>query len=190
MSITNINLDEVFKNLNILSRELMILKSLKTFYQKKENYQLIISIVNGTNKLSRRLIEFFVTTYALNTKCVFKLNDNNKNVDVYASYKMQLRTYKKNYFDPFGRGIRIPYFFKDDCIITTTGQMNFYKWFISKNIYKYVIDNYEDIEQQLSSTKKNKKTNRKHKMNNRLIKNFKQKSIVKIKKSNSIVTFD
>ena len=46
--------------------------------------------------------------------------------------KNQLKAYSKKYFDPFGRGDRIPFFSNNTCIITTIGQLNFYKWFIEK----------------------------------------------------------
>jgi hypothetical protein len=44
------------------------------------------------------------------------------------------------------------------CIITTIGQLNFFKWFISKEIYNYVINNNilieNDMNKKYKSTKK------------------------------------
>ena len=56
---------------------------------------------------------------------------------VHSSYKDQLKAHRKKYFDQFGRGDRIPFFSKDNYIITTIGQLNFYRWFFSKKIYTY-----------------------------------------------------
>ena len=50
--------------------------------------------------------------------------------------------------------MRIPYFINDTCIITTVGQLNFFMWFISKNIIDYVIKNKEIIEFDMNKTKK------------------------------------
>jgi hypothetical protein len=73
---------------------------------------------------------------------------------VYQSYKQQLKAFQKKNFDPFARGIRIPYFINNTCIITTIGQLNFFMWFISKNIIDYVIKNKDIIEFDMNKTKK------------------------------------
>lgn len=180
--------EETFRKLNLHSQEITILKSLRNFYAIPENYKLLISIINGENKLSRRLIEYFVTTYSKQNKCIY--NISNSKFDVYISYKTQLKSFKKHYFDPFGRGLRIPYFFEDDCIITTTGQLNFYRWFISKNIYQFILKNYSNIENNLCSLKKNKISNNK-KQKFRKIDTSVPKSYSKPKLPESIiVTFD
>ena len=51
-----------------------------------------------------------------------------------------MKNYQKTYFDPFSRGDRIPFFMNNTCIITTIGQLNFFRWFISKNVYNYLLD--------------------------------------------------
>lgn len=49
-------------------------------------------------------------------------------------------------FDPFCRKKRIPFYYGDNkCIITTIGQLNFFRWAIENNILHYVIDNIENI---------------------------------------------
>ena len=65
--------------------------------------------------------------------------DNNKefNFNVHFDYKNQLKHYQKTHFDPFSRGDRVPFFMNDTCIITTIGQLNFFKWFISKNVFDF-----------------------------------------------------
>ena len=125
------------KHFDLTTQELMLLKSLKIFYSNQDIFNLLISIINGNNFISRRTIEYFVTNYSFinNTNYILNVKGDNTNFFVHSSYKNQLKAYKKKYFDPFGRGIRIPFFSKDSCIITTIGQLNFYKWFFSKNIY-------------------------------------------------------
>lgn len=81
---------------------------------------------------------------------------NNKNYQIFnihSSYKSQLKAWNKKYFDPFSRGDRIVFFLNDVCIITTIGQLNFFKWFINNKIYRYIKEHYNDIEQNMNSNK-------------------------------------
>ena len=139
---------EIFKNIQITSQENMIIKSLEKFYENQENIDLFISIINSESQISIRLIDHFITKYSKNNKSNYKITENNieQSFNVYTSYKQQLKAFQKKHFDPFSRGDRIPYFMGDHCIITTIGQLNFFKWFISKKIYNYICDNQIDIE--------------------------------------------
>ena len=165
----------ILNNLELTSQEMMLLNSLIEFYNINYNFKILQSIVNGTNKISRRTIEYFVTNYAGTNKISFDLIEKKELLRVYVhnSYKDQLKAHRKKYFDPFGRGIRIPYFTDNDYIITTIGQLNFYKWFISKKIYNYCIENYDVIQNSLLDSKqgytKKKKNNFKIKNNNKSI---------------------
>ena len=165
----------ILNNLELTSQEMMLLNSLIEFYNINYNFTILQSIVNGTNKISRRTIEYFVTNYAGTNKISFDLIEKKELLRVYVhnSYKDQLKAHRKKYFDPFGRGIRIPYFTDNDYIITTIGQLNFYKWFISKKIYNYCIENYDVIQNSLLDSKqgytKKKKNNFKIKNNNKSI---------------------
>lgn len=165
----------ILNNLELTSQEMMLLNSLIEFYKINDNFEILKSIINGTNKISRRTIEYFVTNYAGTNKISFDLIEKSELIRVYVhnSYKDQLKAHRKKYFDPFGRGIRIPYFTDDDYIITTIGQLNFYKWFISKKIYNYCIENYDVIQKSLLDSKqgytKKKKKNFKIKNSNKTI---------------------
>jgi len=161
---------EVFKNLQISSHENMIIKSLDKFYENKENMKIFIPIVNSESNISIRLIDYFVTKYSKLNKINYKLKENNIDqiFNVFSSYKQQLKAYQKKHFDPFSRGDRIPYFMGEYCIITTIGQLNFFRWFISKKLHEYIGDNFNIIE--IDMNKKNK------------IDKIKEKKIPKIKK--------
>ena len=128
---------EILKNIQISSQENMLIRSLEKFYMNMDNIHLILPIINGESNISMRLIDYFVTNYSKKFRVTYNLieNSNNCTFNVYSSYKSQLKAYNKKYFDPFSRGNRIPFFFPDDCIITTIGQLNFFKWFISIHIF-------------------------------------------------------
>ena len=154
---------EVFKNIQITSQENMIMKSLEKFYEIPENISLFIPIVNSESKISIRLIDHFVTKYSKTNKISYKIkeNDTELSFNVHSSYKQQLKAYQKRHFDPFSRGDRIPYFMDESCIITTIGQLNFFRWFIAKRVYEYILTNHEIIENDMN--RKNKQDKKKFK---------------------------
>jgi hypothetical protein len=157
---------KIYKLIQISSQESLLLKSVENFYEKLNCFNDFIQIINSQtkitskSKISIRLIDYFVTKYSKKNKVSYKINDNksdtmsNMSFSVYQSYKQQLKAFQKKNFDPFARGTRIPYFINDTCIITTIGQLNFFMWFISKNIIDYVIKNKEVIETDMNKTKK------------------------------------
>ena len=159
---------EVFNNIKLSSHENTIIKSQESFYEIVENILLFLQIVTSESIISIRLIDYFVTKYAKLNKIAYKLKENNieNTFNVYLSYKQQLKAYQKKHFDPFSRGDRIPYFMNDSCIITTIGQLNFFKWFISKKVYEYVLANYNTIENDMNKKNKfNKKVKKELKPN-------------------------
>ncbi len=157
---------EVLKNIQITSQENMIIKSLEKFYEDEKNINLFISIINSESKISIRLIDHFVTKYSKNNKINYKLKENDveQTFNVHTSYKQQLKAFQKKHFDPFSRGDRIPYFIADNCVITTIGQLNFFRWFISKKVYDYINTNQELIENDMNRKNKNDKTKTKKDM--------------------------
>ncbi len=157
----------IFKLIQISSQENLLLRSVEKFYENLECYKDFIKIINSENKncvktkISIRLIDYFVTKYSKKNKTSYKLpgvNDTQSQFSVHQSYKQQLKAFQKKNFDPFARGLRIPYFIKNTCIITTVGQLNFFMWFISKNIMEYVIKNKQIIELDMNKTNKIKIT--------------------------------
>ncbi len=153
------NDNSVYNKLNLTSQEILLLRSLEEFYQNKEYYDILVSIIEGTSTISRRTFEYFVTNYASKHNIIYDLDEKGvkTSFNVYSSYKDQLKAHRKKYFDPFGRGDRIPFFCHDDCIITTIGQLNFYRWFFIKKIYEYCAENYTPIQTELLANKHIKK---------------------------------
>jgi hypothetical protein len=154
----------VINNISINTQENIILKSIQNFYDTKSNNDYFISIANFDSNISIRLIDYFITKYCKKNKVSYKLNNDAFNV--FISYKQQLKMFKKKYFDPFSRGDRIPYFINDTCIITTVGQLNFFKWFISKNIHNYLEKNKDCVEYDMNKKTKIEKPNKIKKANN------------------------
>ena len=151
--------DTVYNKLNLTSQEILLLKSLEEFYNNIYYYNLLIEIIEGTSAISRRTFEYFVTNYASKHNITYEIDDKNnkRQFNVYSSYKDQLKAHKKKYFDPFGRGERIPFFAHDNCVITTIGQLNFYRWFFNNIVYDYCEINYNMIQNELLANKHIKK---------------------------------
>lgn len=165
---------EIYKVIQLNSHEVVKLRGNDEFYEDETMCDKFINIICGNETLSEeknisisiRLIDHFVTKYSKYNKSCFKIKDALFNV--HFDYKNQLKKYSKTYFDPFSRGDRIPFFMKDTCIITTIGQLNFFRWFLSKRIYDYLIDIKEAVYEDMN--KKNKKKEKKMKKLNKTIK--------------------
>jgi len=190
--------NKILSKINASSIETHILKSLENFYINHENYSILLQIINTDTFISIRLIDYFITKFSKHNKINLKINNIENVLNIYISYKQQLKIYQKKYFDPFSRGDRIPYFLGNICIITTIGQLNFFKWFLSKNIYNYMLYNKAVIENDMNifnkinknkikkETKKNNKIKLNKIINNNFIKNNNEN--ININK-NIIVTF-
>lgn len=90
------------------------------------------------------VIEYFVTIYSQQKKIIIKTK-NNEYVDVYNDYKTQLKSFNKKYFDPYKRFHKIELNHNKNTIITTIGQMNFFKWLVTHEIIDYIEKNYTTI---------------------------------------------
>ena len=152
-------------NLFIDQNELLLNKIMK-FYNKNNNLNKMLSIINGESKISLRIIDWFTTNYAKKNFTVYETKRNPR-FKVYDNYKLKLKAYKKSRFDPFCRWERIQVPFGDNeySIETTIGQLNFFKWAIEYDIINYIEANYKDIEEDmninnsLSRSKKNTHNN-------------------------------
>ena len=70
---------------------------------------------------------------------------------VYHDYKLKLKAYSKRRFDPFCRWERITIPYNDNnCMETTIGQLNFFKWAIENKIIDYIEKNYKEIENDMN----------------------------------------
>ena len=151
----------------------ILLNSLKEFYMRGDNKKKLLEIINNTN-ISLRIIDWFVTNYSkkYNTSYFIKSNklleddeilENAKQFNVYYSYKTQLKSYSKKKFDPFCRRDRIEFKLGEEKVISTLGQLNFFKWAINNLILDYIKINYKCIENDMNicynSIHKKKETN-------------------------------
>lgn len=140
----------------------LLMINLTKFFTTKKNYDIILPILNGESKLSLRIIDWFVTNYSkkFNTSYII----NGSQFIVYLDYKKRLKAYSKKAFDPFCRRQRIQFYYtKNEHIITTVGQLNFFQWAIQQNIIKYIYKNIHNIENDMNISLKNNYKKKKNK---------------------------
>jgi hypothetical protein len=136
---------------NIDTQNDILLNKLLLFYKNTEYFDKMISIINGTSKISLRIVDWFVTNYSKKNYCVIENEDTNERFKVYNDYKLKLKAYSKKKFDPFCRWDRINVPYKDTmCVQTTLGQLNFFKWTIENKILEYIENNYSIIENDMN----------------------------------------
>jgi hypothetical protein len=160
MCIINDKID--FRNKNthlVVSKKDLLMQSLISFFMTRINLDKIIPIITGKSKISLRILDWFVTNFSKKNNINYELhleNNQKKNFIVYLDYKSQLKAYSKKNFDPFCRRERISFIDHDNNeLITTVGQLNFFRWSIENNILLYVNDNYDIIEKDMNISLKN-----------------------------------
>ena len=146
------------ENLFISSKKDLLMQSLINFFADKENLDQVIPIITGKSNISLRILDWFVTNYSKKNNIAYQLELNNKikNFIVYLDYKSQLKAYSKKQFDPFCRRERISFNdHNNNELITTVGQLNFFRWAIENKIIEYIINNYEIIENDMNNSLRN-----------------------------------
>jgi hypothetical protein len=170
----NANLMDQDKS-KIQKKEVYYYRMIDNFFRDcdKAHISNMIQIIQGESDISLRILDWFVTRYSAQYKITFETNSD-KQFNVHISYKAQLKSFKKRYFDPFRRRRKINYNYdKDDTnkrILTTIGQLNFFRWAISNHVIKYVQENYQEIIRAMN------KSNKDDKIRKKLIKIKKQES--------------
>ena len=135
----------------------LVMNNLMAFYEDKTRLHQMMNIINGESNISLRIVDWFVTNYAKQYYTIYNLPIMRGGINtitrfkVYHEYKLELKSYSKRRFDPFCRWERttIPY---DDtnCMETTIGQLNFFKWAIENQIIDYISKNYNEIEKDMN----------------------------------------
>jgi len=167
--------------MEITSKESLLKIKLIEFYKKKENLNILLPIILQKTRLSLRSLDWFVTNYCKKNNINYSLKRDSTEINYFPfkSYKSQLKAYSKKFCDPFCRRDRVIFDYSqneiidyspknnsnipnhNDYIITTIGQLNFFKFAIQDSIINYAILHISEIENDMNSTLKKRGTERK-----------------------------
>tara|TARA_B100000949_G_C14169411_1_gene402651 strand:- start:236 stop:811 length:576 start_codon:yes stop_codon:yes gene_type:complete len=144
----------------------LLKQSLKRFYAILHNKNKLVSVLSSDSKVSLRSIDWFITNYSKKNNTYYliyetkdliptfneKNNHYRENMNVYHSYKSQLKAYSKQKFDPFCRRDRIIFEIDAETSVeTTVGQLNFFRWAIDNLIIDYIEENKALIEDDMNT---------------------------------------
>ena len=178
--------------LSLCSKDSLLRIKLIEFYKNKDNLNILLPIILQQTRLSLRSLDWFVTNYCKKKNINYTLISSNGEEITYfpfKSYKSQLKAYSKKFCDPFCRRDRIIFDYENNIIydydnldqiksnkfiITTIGQLNFFKFAIQDKIINYAIENITDIENDMNSTLKNRELEKKNFMQ---VKSIKRKEL-------------
>ena len=164
MSSQVLSLSNEYKNCSInnfkiiSSKKDLLMQSLINFFTNRKNLDQVIPIITSKSEISLRILDWFVTNYSKKNNISYQVQMDNKvkNFIVYLDYKSQLKAYSKRQFDPFCRRERISFIDHDNNeLITTVGQLNFFRWGIENNILEYIRENYDIIENDMNNSLRN-----------------------------------
>jgi len=175
-SLNSNDYDEICENFDPITffktpKQLCYFKMINSFFKKCpiETINKMVDIINLESVISLRVLEWVVTKSGKKTVNI-KIRDNDY-YSVNIMYKAQLKTYKKKNFDPFRRDRKFFYEYdRNDSskkVLTTLGQLNFFKWAIQNGILECVEKNYDEI-------------------NSAMIKYNKEEKVKKIKKKKKV----
>ena len=112
---------------NFIPKEIHILTQADVFFTNHPHHlDTFIKIIDGRSHISCRMLNQFVTKFC---------KINNDFIQIYDSYKNNVEQYSTKYFDPFCRKQKVEYAaYNNVKMITSVGQINFFKWICDNNI--------------------------------------------------------
>jgi len=166
----------------LTSKEELLKIKLVEFYKESQNLNILLPIILQQTKISLRSLDWFVTNYCkkYNINYLLTKNGDTKMYFPFKSYKSQLKAYSKKFCDPFCRRERVVFDYHNNVIInfnpniklghkeyiiTTIGQLNFFRFAIQDNIINYAMEHITDIENDMNSTLKNRENEKNGKTN-------------------------
>lgn len=180
--------------MELISKDELLKIKLLDFYKISENLNILLPIILQQTRLSLRSLDWFVTNYCKKNNISYPLVKNEQilNFFPFKSYKSQLKAYSKKYCDPFCRRERVIYDYRNqnimnfkadahlghkEYIITTIGQLNFFKFAIQESIIDYALKHITEIEHDMNSTLKTRETEKKKVVNFMEVKSIKRKEL-------------
>lgn len=144
--------DDIIEISQLKGKEIWHYSMLEKFFSTCDLSQIqrMVDIINGNHLISLRFMDWFVTRFCYLYKSTINIANqfcvqNNFNINI--SYKAQLKSFTKKYFDPFKRKKKFIFTLDKQKIsfLTTLGQLNFFRWAMTHDIINYTETNYRTI---------------------------------------------
>lgn len=144
--------DDIIEISQLKGKEIWHYSMLEKFFSTCDSSQTqrMVDIINGNHLISLRFMDWFVTRFCYLYKSTINIanqfcTQNNFNINI--SYKAQLKSFTKKYFDPFKRKKKFIFTLDKQKIsfLTTLGQLNFFRWAMTHDIINYTETNYRTI---------------------------------------------
>ena len=152
----------------IENKDELLLNSLLSFYKKASNMKIFYTYISKESDISLRVFDFLCTNYTKHNDVIYYIEKKNKRIpfNLNVAYKTQLKAFSKLQFDPFRRHKRIEIscgHSPNGYIITTIGQMNFFKFAIENKLTDWIEEkeNFKKIESEISIDSKQNKNHKK-----------------------------
>ena len=163
---------------SISSKESLLKVKLLEFYKDQTNLDVLLPIINQQTRLSLRSLDWFVTNYCKKNNINYSVIVNGESLSYFPfkRYKSQLKAYSKKFCDPFCRRERVIFDYRNNIImdfksnikvghkeyiITTIGQLNFFRFAIQDSIIDYAINHIQEIENDMNNTLKTREQEKK-----------------------------
>lgn len=145
---------DVLSSLDIRSRTI-IHYCARWFSQDKQRCIVLLQIIQRKSGYSLRIIDWMMTNFC--KRFPVTVIYGGTPLDVYNDYKRHLTVFNKRFYDPFARRQKIPINVMDEVLMTTVGQLNFFKWFLDRELYNTITLYLEPIEHDMKECTKSRR---------------------------------
>lgn len=134
--------------------EVLLNSVLVWFNEEESRVQTFSDIVHHKNGLSLRIIDWLITNFTKSFSVAIESDGLPRNLR--KDYHKNLTAHNKKNFDPFARRRRINIvLFGKEKRVSTIGQLNFFRWFLSKNLVGFLLENKSVIEKHMKDSDTN-----------------------------------
>ncbi|CAM9105930.1 unnamed protein product, partial [Ectocarpus sp. 4 AP-2014] len=131
--------------------EVLLNSVLMWFNEEESRVQTFSDIVHHKNGLSLRIIDWLITNFTKSFSVAIESDGLPRNLR--RDYHKNLSAHNKKNFDPFARRRRIHIvLFGEERRVSTIGQLNFFRWFLSKNLVGFLLENKSVIEKHMKDS--------------------------------------
>ena len=131
--------------------EVLLSSVLRWFNEEESRVQTFSDIIHHKNGLSLRIIDWLITNFTKSFSVAIESDGLPRNLR--KDYHKNLTAHNKKNFDPFARRRRIHIvLFGKEQRVSTIGQLNFFRWFLSKDLVGFLLENKSVIEKHMKDS--------------------------------------